>query len=170
MSLRLVLGFAALAGCASARPVSTVGPGDDAPWPTSSDAGAELREGELRWLAAHLADDPDPSHSGESPAVRRLVGYGAAGVRVVAEVFRVGDDRRAPFARSVVERVMRSHCRRDAARIAQTRRWLFMASADASVAGWPEGSRWPLERVERLRSWADREAPCEPAELADGGS
>lgn len=157
----------ALAGCAGAPRGGDLAAGENAPWPEAADAGPELRESELRWLAAHLADDADPSHSGESPAVRRLVSYGAAGVRVAAEVFRVGDERRAPFARTVVERVMRTHCHRDAAGIARTRRWLFAAAADASVAAWPEGSRWPLDRVERLRDWADRGSRCESEAPAD---
>ncbi len=169
MIARRVSGLALLAGCAGTPTGPTLGAGDEAAWTSNSDAGASLREGELRWLAAHLADDANPAQSGESPAVLRLVGYGAAGVRVVAEVFRAGDDRRAPFARSVVERVMRTHCHRDTARIAQTRRWLFAAAADASVAAWPEGSRWPLERVTRLREWADRNAPCEREELGEAG-
>ena len=67
-------------------------------------------------------------------------------------------------AADLIERVMRAHCRRDAGRVARTRRWLFAAAADASVAAWPEGSRWPLDRVERLRSWAERDAPCEPTD------
>lgn len=150
--------------CAGAPPpsASVVGIDEgDAGTPDPSAAPA-VRESELRWLASHLADDADPSRTGESPAVRRLVMYGAAGVRVVAEVFRVGDERRATYARSVVERVMRQHCRRDVNGIARTRRWLFAAAADASVAAWPEGARWPLDRVMRLRSWADHDAPCEP--------
>ena len=152
-------------GCAGSGPLGPILAGAEEPVGTPDrDAGPGIREGELRWLSAHLADDADPSHAGDSPAVRRLVSYGAAGARVVAEVFRAGDDRRAPYARSVIERVMRAHCRRDDARVARTRRWLFAAAADASVANWPEGSRWPLERVERLRSWADRDAPCEPME------
>jgi len=162
--LRGAVMLAALAGCAASAPTGpTLGPtaAGDEPVVADRDAGPALRDAELRWLAAHLADDADPSHPGESPAVRRLVSYGAAGARVVAEVFRVGDERRAPYARSVIERVMRAHCRRDAAGVARTRRWLFAAAADASVATWPEGSRWPLERVERLRSWAERDAPCE---------
>ena len=163
---RGALALVAMAGCAGSAPVGpTLSSSADEPAATPDrDAGAALRDSELRWLAAHLADDADPSHAGESPAVRRLVSYGAAGARVVAEVFRVGDERRAPYARSVIERVMRAHCRRDPAGVARTRRWLFAAAADASVATWPEGSRWPLERVERLRSWAERDAPCEPAE------
>lgn len=152
-------------GCAGSAPAGpTVAAVEAEPRTTDRDAAAGIRDGELRWLAAHLADDADPTHAGESPAVRRLVSYGAAGARVVAEVFRAGDERRAPYARAVIERVMRAHCRRDDGRVARTRRWLFAAAADASVAAWPEGSRWPLERVERLRSWAERDAPCEPAE------
>lgn len=162
---RAAIGAVLLTACAGAPPggAALAGAGEPVGTP-DPDAGARIRESELRWLAAHLADDPDPSRSGESPAVRRLVSYGAPGARVVAEVFRVGDERRAPYARSVIERVMRAHCRRDAARVARTRRWLFAAAADASVAAWPEGSRWPLERVERLRSWAERDAPCEPTD------
>lgn len=155
----------ALVGCAGSAPAgSTLASAEGTAGTPDADAGAAIRESELRWLAAHLADDADPAHTGDSPAVRRLVSYGAAGARVVAEVFRVGDERRATYARTVIERVMRAHCRRDAAGVARTRRWLFAAAADASVAAWPEGSRWPLERVERLRSWAERDAPCEPGE------
>jgi len=162
---RAALGVVLLTACAGAPPGgATLGSAEEPVGTPDPDAGARIRESELRWLAAHLADDSDPSHSGESPAVRRLVSYGAPGARAVAEVFRVGDERRAPYARSVIERVMRAHCRRDAGRVARTRRWLFAAAADASVAAWPEGSRWPLDRVERLRSWAERDAPCEPTD------
>ncbi len=160
--------LAAATGCASAArapasPASwSVGPGDADAAVIAVDATAAVYDGELRWLSSHLADDPDPTHPGDSPAVRRLAAYGAAGVRVVVEVFRVGDDHRGPFARGVVERVLRAHCRRDEGRIGRTRRWLFAPDADASTALWPLGYRWPLDRVERIRGWAEHDAPCEP--------
>ena len=99
-----------------------------------------------------------------NPAAQRMFLYTSSSAlgqplsNLIPPSLRAAHDRHVQQfdASGVIERVMRAHCRRDAAGVARTRRWLFAAAADASVATWPEGSRWPLERVERLRAWAER--------------
>lgn len=126
---------------------------------------AAMASSETAWLTAHLADDPDATHPGESDAVRRLAQGGGAGVRAVAEVFRVGDARRSPFARRVLERVASRQCHRDRAAVARQMRALVYGEPtrdpDAGSA-WPaDDARWSVDAVDRVRSWGERGAPCE---------
>ncbi len=141
------------------------------------DASVEARvaDAETAWLLAHLADEPDPTHVGESDAVRRLASRGAPGALAVAEVFRVGDERRLPYARRVVERVAGRRCLHDRARTARVVAWLCAGGvppaldADAGVA-WTGGEgRWPNDSVDRLRAWAMAGAPCDP-DVPDAGA
>lgn len=159
-------------GCASAQVgvdrYSEARGGGDA----STVSEASVASSETAWLTAHLADDPDPAHPGESDAVRRLAQQGGVGVRAAAEVFRVGDARRAPFARRVLERVARRQCRRDTAATARQLRALVYGEGVVLDGGapWPaDDARWPVDAVERVRAWGDRGAPCETASV-DGGA
>ncbi len=176
--------FAALTlGCASSggpvRPVADPGPRAEPSDPDASvdiDLSVRMRERERAWLVAHLADDPDTSRAGESDAVRRLAAEGGDGVAVVAEVFRVGDEERLPFARRVVERVALARCRRDRARagrvVAALQRGPSSSEArSVSNVVWFDGpARWPLEAVERVRAWGRAGAPCEGGYDGDGGA
>jgi hypothetical protein len=136
-----------------------------------SDAG--IASAELAWLVAHLADEPDRSHQGDSDAVRRLVRAGPPGVHAVAEVLRAGDARRAPFARRVLERVALERCRRDlpraATRLAELQRPDAGARApDAGFVWWgADDARWPSEAVDRVHAWAAAGLPCGPQAPAE---
>jgi len=128
---------------------------------------ARVADAETAWLVAHLADAPDTAHYGESDAVRRLAQRGAPGALAVAEVFRVGDERRLPFARRVVERVAGRRCLHDRARTARVVAWLCTGGAppaldaDAGVQ-WSGGDgRWSNAAVDRLRLWASDGASCD---------
>ena len=135
---------------------------------------ARVASGEIAWLVAHLADNAERAHPGDSDAARRLAQMGPEGVRAVAEVFRVGDTARIPFARRVIERVVARRCQHDRARSAWVIRRLETGTtgavdADAGVS-WARGeARWPGEAVERVRRWADEGVPCD-APGADAGS
>lgn len=160
----VALPLALLLGCAS-------GPADGqrpsyAPAPVADagveDAGLALRE--LAWLVAHLADDPDPSNARESEAVRRLAGMGPEALRATAEVFRVGDARRIPFARRVFERAVARRCRQDPARVTRTLRAMQGAATEPDAGEAPrwvdrEG-QWTTEQMARLRAWIDAGARC----------
>jgi hypothetical protein len=136
--------------------------------PGFHDASVEtmVNEGETAWLVAHLGDDPDRANPRDSDAVRRLAQRGPEGVMAVAEVFRVGDTRRMPFAKRVIERVLARRCRGEPWRvgwmISRIERGSTGASydADAGVV-WGEDARWGSEAVERLRGWARNGAVCE---------
>jgi hypothetical protein len=144
--------------------------------PVFRDASLESRvaDAETAWLVAHLADAPDPTRTGESDAVRRLAARGAPGALAVAEVFRVGDPRRLPYARRVVERVLERHCQRDRGRTARVVAWLCRGDPfptidpDAGVV-WHGDGRWSNASVDRLRAWALAGAPCAPI-AADAGT
>jgi hypothetical protein len=136
---------------------------------------AAVFSGETAWLVAHLADEPDPSHGGDSDSVRRLSQMGAEGVLAVAEVFRVGDVRRIPYARRVIERVALRRCLRDHGRAG----WRVTAlergttthaiDPDAGVV-WTSGdARWSNEAVERVRQWARDGMPCGDPSLGGRG-
>lgn len=133
------------------------------------DATVESRvaDAETAWLLAHLADAPDPAHQGESDAVRRLAARGASGALAVSEVFRVGDERRMPYARRVIERVAARRCLHDRARTARVVAWLEAGGdprpldPDAGVT-WRRGDlRWSNAAVDRLRTWAREGAACD---------
>lgn len=140
------------------------------------DASVEERRvaaSELSWLVAHLADDPSPAHTGESDNVMRLSARGAEGARAAAEVFRVGDANRAPFARRVIERVAARQCRRDRGAALELVVWIQRpeqhADRDAGFAWLGDDPHWPAERLARLIDWADRGAPCPWPLSTDGG-
>jgi hypothetical protein len=132
------------------------------------DASVETRvnDGETAWLVAHLGDEPDRANPRDSDAVRRLAQRGADGVMAVAEVFRVGDTHRMPFAKRVIERVLARRCRGEPWRVG----WMIsriergttesVYDTDAGVV-WREDTRWGNEAVERLRAWARNGAVCE---------
>lgn len=155
----------ALLGCASGpadgqRPAyaPTADPGDAA----VEDAGLSARE--IAWLVAHLGDDPDVTHARENESVRRLSSMGAEALRATAEVFRVGDARRIPFARRVFERVVSRRCRQDPARITRTLRALqgVATAPDAGeVPRWIDRSGgWSTEAMEGARAWIDGGMRC----------
>jgi len=167
------LALAALACSAASRvaeppqvPTATSDAGDDA-GSLDASVAARVADAETAWLVAHLADTPDVAHLGESDAVRRLAQRGAPGALAVAEVFRVGDERRLPFARRVVERVAARRCLHDRARTARVVAWLCHGGAppaldaDAGVQ-WSGGDgRWSNAAVDRLRAWASDGASCD---------
>lgn len=173
----------ALTACASSRgrSVTVLDPGpraevtEDPDASVDVDLAARMRERERAWLVAHLADEPDPARVGESDAVRRLAAEGGDGVTTVAEVFRVGDEERLPFARRVVERVALSRCRRDRARAGRVLAVLQRGAGSSEARSvsnlvWFEGpARWPAEAVERMRAWGRAGAPCDVGLDADGG-
>lgn len=176
-----LVALAALACSAASRVVEsppTVPAGADAgEGVVFRDASVEARvaDAETAWLVAHLAEGADPTHRGESDSVRRLAARGPAGVLAVAEVFRVGDGERLPYARRVVERVAGRRCLHDRARTARVVSWLCSGGAppaldpDAGVA-WSGGDgRWPNASVDRLRGWAQAGAPCDLT-TADAGA
>lgn len=180
----LALALAALACSAASRvavaPVAVTeshGADGGAAAAVFRDASVEARvaDAETAWLLAHLADEPDPTHVGESDAVRRLAARGAPGALAVAEVFRVGDERRLPYARRVVERVAGRRCLHDRARTARVVAWLCVGGAppaldpDAGVAWTGGDGRWPNDSVDRLRAWATAGAPCDP-DVPDAGA
>lgn len=185
--MRALLAAGALvAACAGA---TNLGARDTAARVDDGDAGdgfhdasveARVASAETAWLVAHLADEPERANPRDSDAVRRLVALGGRGVVAVAEVFRVGDARRMPFARRVVERVATRRCLRDVERAA----WVIArveraegpgALGDAGIVWQARDDRWPTEAVERLRAWGRDGAPCDaPAAVAvdagaDGG-
>ena len=179
------------AGCASARPQvadpaagstsSTEMDGGAASWTDDASVagdgasvGARLRRSspEVAWLVAHMADEPDPARHGDSDAVRRLAAYGPEGVRAAVEVFRVGDARRVPFARRVLERAALRSCRSDQGRAGARVRWMVTGSLEAPIAdagiAWSDLLvRWPEARIQRVQAWADAGLPCAAAD--DGG-
>jgi hypothetical protein len=172
--MAFVAAVACAVACASAARVAPTAVVDPVSTPydaaTASDAAvavdaAPRTNPEVAWLTAHLADTPDPSHVGESDAVRRLATMGSEGILAVAEVFRVGDARRVPFARRVLERVALRRCHYDAARAALTIRRIEYADPQATVAAdagiaWRERDQWPEAHVETLRQWALSGAAC----------
>ncbi len=175
----------ALAGCGASRHVPTVyslptptEPSVDAGYtdsgvlmdlgPPAVRADAGVRSGEIAWLVTHIADDPEPARGGESDEVRRLAAIGADGIHATAEVFRVGDPRRVPFARRVIERVATAQCHRNLTLAGITIVHLQSgpdAGAPPPDAGiiWSGGddTRWPDEAIARLHHWADTGLPCE---------
>ena len=111
---------------------------------------------------AHLADEPDPANPRETEAVRRLASRGAPALRGVVEVFRVGDTRRAPFARRTFERYLRRVCAFNETRVTRT---LAEAQGRAWDGGattrWPEGDApWSQSAMERMYGWIDGGARC----------
>lgn len=178
--MRALLAAAVLvAACAGATNLASR---DTAVRPDEGDGGdgfhdasveARVASAETAWLVAHVADEPERANPRDSDAVRRLVALGAPGVVAVAEVFRVGDARRLPFARRVVERVATRRCLRDAARAA----WVIArvehgtapeALGDAGIVWQGRDDRWSQEAVERLRAWGRDGAPCD-APVAPAG-
>lgn len=132
-------------------------------------ADAAVGSGERAWLVAHISDDPDRSHVGESPNVRSLAALGADGVHAVAALFARGEGNRVPFARRVIERVAQRACREYG--FTYTQRliaWLEAGTiprnlvTDAAVLGWTRevDERWPREAITRLDRWADAGVPC----------
>lgn len=165
--MRALLVAALALGCASrnaSAPAYVPEPPGDASVAATDDA-AGIAAGETAWLVAHLADDPDPANPRESEAVRRLAAMGEAGLRAAVEVFRVGDARRAPFARRVFERVVERRCRHALGRTTRTLRAMQGAGTDPDAGEAPrwldrsEG-RWSNEAVERTRAWIDAGARC----------
>jgi hypothetical protein len=165
------LALAALACSAATRvadpPQAPLTAGADAGESNDASVAARVADAETAWLVAHLADEPDPTHLGESDAVRRLAQRGAPGALAVAEVFRVGDGQRIPFARRVVERVAGRRCQHDRARTARVVAWLHRGGEppaldpDAGVT-WSGGDlRWSNAAVDRLRAWATEGASCD---------
>ena len=181
----LLVAGALVAACASA---ANLGSRDTVAHPVEGDGGAaegyadasveaRVAGAETAWLVAHLADEPERANPRDSDAVRRLVALGGPGVAAVAEVFRVGDARRAPFARRVVERVATRRCLRDAERAAWVIARVERAAApvslgDAGIVWQGRDDRWPPEAVERLRQWGRDGVPCDaPVALTpDGGA
>lgn len=136
---------------------------------------ARLARAETAWLASHLADPADRANPRENDAVRRLSQLGGEGVVTVAEVFRVRDARRLPFARRVVERVALRRCLYDHERAA----WVISrierganpaALGDAGIAWQMSDDAWTGEAVERLRAWGRDGAPCDAPSRSDGGA
>ncbi len=175
--------LAAVACSAASAPVVTSSPHEDARDGSvafhDASVGDRVARGELAWTVAHLADDPHTANPRETDAVLRLVRLGPEGVLAAAEVLRVGDARRRPFAERVVERVALRRCSLDASRAAAVIASIERGSpvspvADAGVR-WtlPEGP-WPAARIEGLRAWALAGAPCDTpatdAGLADATS
>ncbi len=184
-----------LLGCAAARPqpvsaehegAFTTGPTGDggaddgldaavASDAVAGEAGRSPRSSpEVAWLVAHLADDPNPARLGDSDAVRRLVARRSEGVDAAVEVFRVGDARRVPFARRVIEGVALRSCRGDHGRAASRVRWIVTGSLDpsppdAGIAWSDLLLRWPAERIARVHGWAAGGVPC-GADAADAGT
>jgi len=164
--VRRVALLLALAGCASSAadgPRTAWAPGpQDRGDAAVDDAGITARE--IAWLVAHLGDDADTSNTRENESVRRLSAMGDEALRATAEVFRVGDARRMPFARRVFERALARRCRRDEARVTRTLRALqgLDASPDAGeVERWVRrGDRWSTEGMARVRAWIDAGATC----------
>ncbi|MFO0629869.1 MAG: hypothetical protein U0325_30145 [Polyangiales bacterium] len=163
MSRALILAGALAVACAAtirstpdeAPPNAPTGDGG-----VAEDSGLAARE--LAWLVAHLADDPDPANPRETEAVRRLAARGAPALRGVVEVFRVGDARRAPFARRTFERYLRRVCDHNDARVTRT---LAEAQGRAWDGGattrWPEGDApWSQSAMERMYGWIDGGARC----------
>jgi hypothetical protein len=109
----------------------------------------------------------------EDNGVERVFGDGPREFRVV--VFRVGDERRLPYARRVVERVAGRRCLHDRARTARVVAWLCVGGVppaldpDAGVAWTGGDGRWPNDSVDRLRAWATAGAPCDP-DVPDAGA
>ncbi len=135
---------------------------------------ARVASAETAWLTAHLADGPDRANPRDSDAVRRLSQMGPEGVLAVAEVFRVRDTRRMPFARRVIERVAIRRCLRDHDRAAWVIASLERAErpatlGDAGIVWQISDDAWRGEAVERLRAWARQGAPCDAPSLGDGG-
>lgn len=183
-----------LLGCAAARPqpvsaehegaYATGLPGDGgadegldaavASDAVAAEVGRPARSSpEVAWLVAHLADDPNPARLGDSDAVRRLVAHGSEGVSAAVEVFRVGDTRRVPFARRVIEGVALRSCRGDHGRAAARVRWIITGTLDpsppdAGIAWSDLLLRWPAERISRVQGWAAGGVPC-GADAADAG-
>lgn len=156
----------ALLGCASGpadgqRPAYAPAPepGDAA---VAEDAGIAARE--LAWLVAHLADDPDVTHARENESVRRLSAMGPEALRATAEVFRVHDERRIPFARRVFERALARRCRQDQARVTRTLRALqgVETGPDAGdVPRWVDrAGPWSNEVMEGVYAWVGAGARC----------
>lgn len=162
MSRALLLAGALAVACAATMRA----PAETAVAPTTGDAGADEDSGlasrELAWLVAHLADEPDPANPRETEAVRRLASRGAPALRGVVEVFRVGDARRAPFARRTFERYLRRVCAFNETRVTRT---LAEAQGRAWDGGattrWPEGEApWSQSAMERMYGWIDGGARC----------
>lgn len=159
---------------ADASTASTSAIGVPASWAmdasiSAARSDASLGGGERSWLVAHIADDPDRSHAGESPNVRSLAALGAEGIRSVSALFARGEGSRVPFARRVVERVAQRACREYG--FVYTQRliaWLEAGTipanlvTDAAVLAWSRevDERWPREAVTRLDRWADAGVPC----------
>lgn len=178
--------FAAFVACSGASRLSSM---DHAPLPAAtadgggaSDAAyfrdvaieARVASAETAWLTAHLADGPDRANPRDSDAVRRLAQMGPEGVLAVAEVFRVRDTRRMPFARRVIERVALRRCLRDHDRAA----WVIAsleraerpaAVGDAGIVWQTSDDAWSGEAVERVRAWARGGTPCDAPTGGDGG-
>lgn len=168
--MRILPALVFVVGCAARAPTTAVGGIDPhgaegAPADAAVPVDAALAARETAWLVAHLADDPDPANPRESDAVRRLSALGENGLRAAVEVFRVGDERRVPFARRVFERVIERRCRHAPTRVLRTLR--AMQGEGTSDDGgesprWLERSRgrWSNEAVERARAWIDAGARC----------
>lgn len=143
----------------------------------SADAGFE--SGEIAWLVTHIDDNADRAGPAGPPNIRALASYQAAGVRAVIPLFRVGDARRVPHARRVIELVAQRACRGTADPFAPRRlvAWIESGSpelptaAPAADAGppsaqlpWPWARAaevpWPREGLERMQQWADRALFC----------
>lgn len=136
---------------------------------------ARLARAETAWLASHLGDPADRANPRENDAVRRLSQLGGEGVIAVAEVFRVRDTRRLPFARRVIERVALRRCLYDHDRsawvIARLERGAApVALGDAGIAWQIADDAWTGEAVERLRAWGRDGAPCDAPSRGDAGA
>jgi hypothetical protein len=159
----VLLAGALVAACAATlHPTGAAEPSRAPPGDAEVEEDSGIAGRELAWLVAHLADEPDPANPRETEAVRRLAARGAPALRGVVEVFRVGDARRAPFARRTFERYLRRVCEHNDARVTRTLAEAQGRSWDGgATARWPEGDApWSQTAMERMYGWIDGGARC----------
>jgi hypothetical protein len=144
----------------------------------SADAG--FASAEIAWLVTHIDDNADRAGPAGPPNIRALASYQAEGVRAVIPLFRVGDARRVPHARRVIELLAQRACRGTADALAPRRlvAWIESGSpelprpAQVADAGppsaqlpWPWAraveAPWPREGLDRMQQWADRALFCD---------
>ncbi len=135
----------------------------------TDDAATPLAAIERAWLVAHIGDQPDGMHTGETPNVRALAAMGADGVRAVAPILARADGERVPYVRRVIERNATRACREYSALYSHRLiAWLELGRIPAEVSGdrgpvqWFRGASeaWPTEAIRRLEQWANAGLPC----------
>lgn len=144
----------------------------------SGDAGP--RSAEIAWLVSHLHEGAESAGPAGPPNVRALAGYGADGARAVIALFRAGDARRVPHARTVIEMLARRACRGTADVMAPRRLVAWIETGSPTIAPpaegaaapswpWQRGAElpWPSAGLDRMRSWADRGMFCVAPELSN---